>query len=329
MSQPMHVVFCVDRGVLPGLHVAAYSLLDRINPAVPQTHFTIFSNALNEGDAGLLRQTLAALGRPFTLELRRLNLAGLNGFPPLNGSLAAYYRLLATQFMEVDRFLYLDADTVCDLDVSVLQTLELGHIPAAWVPEAPLAGAVDRRLADQLGNRADEPYFNSGVILVNVPEWRRQQISEKAMAYVARHQPEYHDQSALNYVLYRNAHVLDSKFNCLTNQRHNWPALVPGYGRIGRLVHFLDSPKPWNFLSEWVHPQYRLWRTVLDRTALKGYRSWTPAPARKFPRTRKALAGYRKIFKDRLLFSGYAHGRLKHVKGVPGNARTEMGGAQS
>ncbi len=317
----MNIVFCVDRGVLPGLHVAAFSLLERMSPAVTRTCFTIFSDVLDETDMALLRQTLAGVGRPFVLELRRLDPASVAGFPPLNGSLAAYYRLLAAQVMEVERFLYVDADTLCDVDVSGLQSLDMGNAPAGWVPEAPLAGAVDRKLAEQLGNSETEPYFNSGVILVQVAEWRRQQVSEKAMEYVAKYQPTFHDQSALNSVLHRNSLVLDEKFNCLTNMRKNWPALLPADGRIGKLIHFLDSPKPWNFLGEYVHPQYHLWRAVLNRTALKDFRSWHHTPARKFPKTGKAWAGYKKVAKDRLLFAGYARGWLKKVKGVPGGEK--------
>jgi lipopolysaccharide biosynthesis glycosyltransferase len=302
--------------VLPGLHVAAYSLLERISPAAGETRFSIFSDGLDEVDMALLRRTLAGTGKPFSLELRGLDPAAFAGFPPLNGSLAAYYRLLAAQVMEVDRFLYVDADTLCDLDVSELDALDFGSVPAAWVPEAPLAFSVDRGLAIQLGNRETEPYFNSGVILVNVPEWRRQRVTEKAMEYIIAHRPEYHDQSALNFVLYRNSRVLDGKFNCLTNMRKNWPALRPGYGHVGKLMHFLDSPKPWNFLSELVHPQYGHWRTVLRRTAISDFHSWRNTPARKIPRTRKAWSGYKKIIKDRVLFAGYSRGWLKNVKGV-------------
>jgi lipopolysaccharide biosynthesis glycosyltransferase len=312
----MNIVFCVDRGVLPGLHVAAYSLLDRINPSAGKIHFSVFSDVLTKPDVALLQQTLTTVGKPFTLELRRLNPASLTGFPPLNGSLATYYRLLAVQIMEVDRFLYVDADTLCDIDVCELQELNLGSAPAGWVPEAPLAGAVDRRVAEQLGNSATKPYFNAGIILVNVSEWRRQRITEKALEYIASHQPAYWDQSALNYVLYDNAFILDERFNCLTNMRKNWPALAPPYGRIGRLIHFLDYPKPWSFSGEWLHPQYQLWRCVLEKTAMKDYRSWHATPCRKFPKNRKDWIGYKKAFKDRLLFAGYAGGWLKRVKGV-------------
>ncbi len=130
----MHIIFCVDRGVLPGLHVAAYSLLDRIHPAAGDTHFSIFSDALHESDMVLLQRTLTAIGKPFALELRRLDPLSFVGFPTLNNSLATYYRLFAAQIMEVDRFLYVDADTLCDVDVSELQSFDMKSAPVAWVP---------------------------------------------------------------------------------------------------------------------------------------------------------------------------------------------------
>ena len=97
-------------------------------------------------------------------------------------------------------------------------------------------------------------------MLINVAEWRGQEVTGRAMRYIAAHRPVFHDQSALNCVLRGNALTLDAKFNCMSNMRKNWPFLRESYGRIGRLVHFLDYPKPWDWLGEWVHPQYPLWR---------------------------------------------------------------------
>lgn len=314
----MNIVFCADRVVLPGLHVAAYSLLENIR--LPQeskkVSFYIFSDVLNESDADLLRQTLAPLKKDFTINLRRMDVSQLAGFPPLNGSLAAYYRILAAQLIDADRFLYLDADILCDIDASELYRIDMGTCPAGMVPEAPLSGAVDRFVAEQLGNSPAEPYFNSGVILVNVVEWRRQRVSEKAMEYITRYHPPYHDQSALNAVLRGNIMSLDERFNCIANMRRNWPFLAHPNGKIGRLVHFVDYPKPWDWLGEFLHPQYRLWRTVLDKTAIKSFRSWHATPSRKFPRSSKARTGYRKAFKDYWLFAGYSRGWLKQVKGI-------------
>ena len=312
----MNIVFCADRGVLPGLHVAAYSLLARIRPVVAQTRFVVFSDALDEADMALLRQTLTSLSKPFTLELRRVEASAFVGFPSLNGSWATYYRLAVPRILEVDRFLYVDADTLCDVDVSELNTLDMGTAPAGLVPEAPLAGAADRVVAEQLGNSPVEPYFNAGIILVNVSEWRRQKITERAMEYLAKFHPDYWDQSALNVVLHQSAIPLDERYNSIANMRKHWPALKQPYEKIGRLVHFLDYPKPWDFLGEFISPQYRLWRSVLEKTAMKNFRSWHDTPARKFPKTRKAWLGYKKAVKDRILFMGYARGMLKQVKGV-------------
>lgn len=313
----MNIVFCADRAVLPGLHVAAYSLLNRINPAVGQTHFYIFSDALDETDLALLHRTLSTLNKPFSLELRRVDASAFTGFPSLNGSWATYYRLAVPQVLAVDRFLYVDADTLCDVDVSELEALDMGNSPAAWVPEAPLPGAVDRGVAEHLGNHPDEFYFNAGVILAKVAAWRKQQITERAMEYLKQRPSAFWDQSALNVVLHGNALTLDAKYNCMSIVRKNWPALTQPNGKINTLVHFLNYPKPWDWLGEFVHPQYRLWRSVLDKTALKDFRSWHNTPARKFPKTRKAWTGYKKAIKDRLLFAGYSRGWFKDVKGVP------------
>jgi lipopolysaccharide biosynthesis glycosyltransferase len=315
----MNIVFCADRKALTGLHVAAYSLLASISPSIDRTNFFIFSDALDHTDLALLRQTLSSLNRPFNLELRRVDGAIFNGFPSLNGSWATYYRLAVPRILEVPQFLYVDADTLCDLDVSELMSLDMTGVPAGLVPEAPLAKAADRAVAEQLGNSEVQPYFNAGVIYVNVAEWRRQKITEQAMDYLAKQHPDYWDQSALNIVLHKKAVSLGEKFNCIANMRKHWPALNQPRGRINRLVHFLDYPKPWDVLGEWVHPHYSLWRSVLDKTELKGFRSWHATPSRIFPKTPKARKAYLKVFKDRLLFTGYSRGWLKKVKGLPQN----------
>jgi lipopolysaccharide biosynthesis glycosyltransferase len=110
--------------------------------------------------------------------------------------------------------------------------------------------------------------------------------------------------------------ALDAKFNCIANMRKNWRVLRKPRRQKGVLVHFLDYPKPWDFLGELVHPQYRLWREVLDNTAMRRFRSWHATPSRKFPRTRKARSDYKKALKDRVLFAAYSSGLLKKVKGL-------------
>ena len=315
----MNIVFCADKGVLPGLHVAAYSLLDRISPEVGTTRFHIFSDALDEGDIDLLHQTLGSLKKPYSLKLRRVDPAQFQGYPSLNGSWATYYRLGVPKELDVDRFLYVDADTLCDVDVSPLASLEIGEAPAGLVAEAPLAGAADRYVAEQLGNSPEEPYYNAGVCLVNRGAWIEQGVTESALKYLKGNPAHFWDQSALNVVLHGKALSLDEKYNTISNMRKNWQWLKQPYGQVNRLVHFLDYPKPWDLGAELIHPQCELWRSVLEKTEMRDFRSWHNTPVRRWPYTPKAKVGYKKAIKDRLLFNCYSKGLIKNVKGARNN----------
>ena len=312
----MNIVFCADHAVLPGLHVAAYSILDRISPSIEKTQFYVFSDTLDESDIALLNQTLESLKKPYYLELRRIDPEQFKGYPSLNGSWATYYRLAVPRELKVDRFLYVDADTLCDVDVSPLSSLEMGWAPAALVPEAPLAGSVDRCVAEQLGNRPGEPYYNAGVCLVNRRAWIDQGITESALEYLQNNPAHYWDQSALNIVLHGKAISLDERYNTISNMRKNWIWLKQPYGQVNRLIHFLDYPKPWDIGAEFLHPQYQLWRQVLDRTAMRDFRSWLQAPERLLPQNKKWYSGYLKALKDRLLLTAYSQGVFTKVRGL-------------
>jgi Lipopolysaccharide biosynthesis proteins, LPS:glycosyltransferases len=313
----MEIAFCADKKVLPGLHVATYSLLARLRDRSAKTRIHVFSDELDANDAASLEKTLAGANRPFQLNLHRLDPVSFKAFSPLNRSRTTYYRLVVPETLDADRCLYVDVDSVCDVDVSEVEDLKMNRAAVAWAPEASLAHAVDRQTAEKLGNSQSDHYFNAGVMLINVPEWRRQRVSERAMEYIVSHRPEFHDQAALNYVLHGTAMTLDPKFNCIANMRKNWPILKRSYGQIGRLIHFVDYPKPWDYGAEWFHPQYKLWRSVLDRTAFNGFRSWKDGRWPRLPQSSQTLSSYKKVIKDRLLFAGYKRRWLTHVKGVP------------
>ncbi len=311
----MNIVFCADRRVLPGLHVALYSVLERYE-GKSRPDFTIFSDDLDEADQRLLAKSLDPLKKPYALEIRRVDAGLFAGFPQLNGSWATYYRLLIASMLDANHFLYLDADILCDLDVSQLENLDMGEAPAGFVSEAPLSGCADRAVAKLLGVSPHEPYFNAGIMLVNAVEWRRQEITEQALDFLRNYPAAYWDQSALNFVLHLKAYQLDERFNTIVNMRKHWPALKTPVGSLNRLLHFVEYPKPWDLGAEFLHPQYDMWRSVLRKTALRDFRSWQKTPARRLPMTAKAKVGYQKAIKDRLLFTGYTKGWFTKVKGI-------------
>ena len=155
MSADFAVVFCSDQRGLPGLHVAAYSLLHSMSPEGP-TRICVFSDSLTKGNV-FGRETLTNAGGAFSLELWAVDPAIFHDFPAMQGSWAAYYRLYAAQILNADRIVYVDVDTLCDVDISPLKSLPMQQYPAAWIAEVPLSRAVDRRVAEQLGTRKHNP----------------------------------------------------------------------------------------------------------------------------------------------------------------------------
>jgi len=308
----MDVVFCADRRVIPGLHVAARSALE--NYRGTDLRVTVFTDTLTEDDRALLRQTLDLPAKPCYLEFRNLDTHEFRGFTPLNGSYAPYFRLHAAQAMETPRFIYLDVDTVCGLDLSELEFISLSGKPVAWVPEAPMGDCADEGVKARCSS-GDGFYFNSGVMLVDTVAWKLREVTPRAMEYLAVNRAEFWDQSALNLILQYDSVLLEERFNTISNMRRHWPLLKAGV-LPPRILHFADNPKPWDLGAEFVHPHHYLWNSVLQRTALKSFRSWHDTPARKWPFSAKARAGYRKTFKDRVLFGGYSSGWLASVKGI-------------
>lgn len=123
---------------------------------------------------------------------------------------AAYYRIALTRFLpdNVKKCLYLDTDMLVLSDLRELFAYDLrGYIAASSM------GGADshthkhpvRRRKRGGGKRvvAFETSFEfcSGLMLVNVPEWKKHNIESQALSFLARYDTEYADQDALNFAM--------------------------------------------------------------------------------------------------------------------------------
>jgi lipopolysaccharide biosynthesis glycosyltransferase len=305
----MNILFCTDRAMLPALHVAAMQVLKYITG---RPEFSILSEDLAESDLALLRKTLDSVGKPFGLCLITVSSKPFANFPRLTGSLTAYFRLLIPDLIEAAKCLYLDCDTFCQVDLSLLFDWDLDACPVGMCAESPIHGNADVRVAKELGSRAVGHYYNSGVMLFANPLWKTEHISRQCMEYVSRQQPDYHEQSAINFVLHEQIADLPNNFNCYTNVRANWPFFKSPQKGSGQFLHFVDFPKPWSRYGRWVHPFGKLWWQAYQETAhshvgIKGNSTmkWS----------QKVKAGYKKSLKDKILFYLYEK-NLKVPKGV-------------
>jgi UDP-glucose:(galactosyl)LPS alpha-1,2-glucosyltransferase len=311
----MHLVFCVDKNLLGPLHVAAGSALACCSDTPNGFNIHIFSSNLATDDINCLRCTLDSLNKPYDLKYYILDPSSFEAFEPLRNSIAPYFRLVVADILDVDRFLYLDADILCKADLSALFSITLEGHPVGLVMEAPLDNCADQDMATLLGPNLVGYYYNSGVMLVDVLQWRKSKLTSRCLELIRIHRPAYHDQTALNYLLRGNIVSLPLVFNTRTNDRQSWPDLKPPHSGMGRVLHFVDFPKPWSPLGRWIHPMGNLWWTHY-RTTSHFRQSTCTHSWQNIPLSVILGKSYRRSIKDAIIFKSYSLGLLRRVKGI-------------
>lgn len=134
------------------------------------------------------------------------------GMPTYRGSYAANMRLFLSEVIdeEIDRILYLDADTVVNADIQSFFSMDMQNYPLAMVIDS--LGGVHKR---DLGIAKEMYYYNSGVILFKMDEWRKQKLTEAIVNHVQHIRAHYPapDQDLLNVVCKGKILTLAPKFN--------------------------------------------------------------------------------------------------------------------
>lgn len=205
---------------------------------------------------------------------------------------------------DVTRVLYLDADLLVRRDVGLLWDQPMGGhvmlaVTDAGAPAIDAAVALpnfdrcrawlvtSRPIADYeaCGLAPQARYFNAGVMLIDLAQWREQGIGERALAVLREHEPHvlWWDQYALNIVLAGLWGELDGRWNqvaAIFRYPHwrNSPLDRHAFRAMRRdpwVIHFCSPDKPWHADSR--HPWTRRYRAMIRRTA---WRQWPVHAAR-------------------------------------------------
>ncbi|WP_336491537.1 glycosyltransferase family 8 protein [Methylobacterium nigriterrae] len=244
------ILFCVDTAYLGQAGVALSSIL----ASNPHSAFEVYiagfdcdpkaSEAIFEGVTAK-HPSCRVIYKDFD--------AGLFAAFPVTRhiSRSAYTRILAGQFVDPrhTRLLYLDADIVVRSDLRELWATPLDRYVVGAVQDHFV---LDR---EAIGFRSDEPYFNSGMLLINMPAWRAADCEARLLTYLAEHgqKLQFADQDALNVVLRGQVRFLDLGWNFqprCADVPASFLGLSPAtYATLRanpQLIHYTTSVKPWN-----------------------------------------------------------------------------------
>jgi lipopolysaccharide biosynthesis glycosyltransferase len=241
----------------------------------PELCFKIYliSNVVYKSNYQKVRKLVMEAGHQFerlAIDASRLQHLKLSA----HATTAVYYRLLIPELLDksIEKVLYLDCDLIVKDSLMPLWKMQLMDHPVAAGAEQHF----DRHHA--LGMSADAPYFNSGVMLMNLPVWRRNNIAEHAIEFL-RENPdriEAWDQDALNAVLQGNWLPLHPRWNLQTShfgegevkQEHS--AELEECRRRPAVIHYTAKFKPWH--SWCSHPLKDEYYQYLSLTPWKNFR---------------------------------------------------------
>lgn len=131
------------------------------------------------------------------------------------GSLSQYARLFVSSDLpqELSRVLYLDCDIIVKKSIRELWNLDLqGKTIGA------LMDAFSKHYRANIDLEPDDIMFNSGVMLINLKKWRRDNVEDRLLKFIAAKNGRIQqgDQGALNAVLSRETYCFEPRFNSVT-----------------------------------------------------------------------------------------------------------------
>ena len=134
--------------------------------------------------------------------------------PHFHFSKAAYFRLfLADILPDINKIIYLDIDIIVLSSLASLYNINIENEYFAACPQFhTVEGEINNILRLSL---FEKKYFNSGVLLLNLEKWRKDNISQKLIStmHTIKDKIFWVDQDVMNYY-FKNFHELDKKWNC-------------------------------------------------------------------------------------------------------------------
>lgn len=211
-SREVNVLYLSDNNYVVYLGVSLTSLFEN-NKSVRELTVYVIDDNISHDNKDILNSIVTQYERHIIYldmsegikKLKELNT------PLYRGSYTTYLKLFAFGLLPdtVHRILFIDTDSVVVGEISKIRHIDMESRPVAAVMDNLCAP--DKKC---MGYSEDDPWFNMGVMLVDVDLWKNMGCEqmivkemEKRCAYVAA------DQNLLNISLYRQITVLDPAFN--------------------------------------------------------------------------------------------------------------------
>ncbi|MBQ4122060.1 MAG: glycosyltransferase family 8 protein [Clostridia bacterium] len=243
MRKEIPIVFSTDDHYVPFLDVAIRSLIANAS-TVYEYRIIVLNTGLNEDN---IRKVMQSEKPGFKIDFvdisKQVEDIKSRFKDVYHFSVVTYYRLfIASLFPQYDKVIYLDCDLVVLGDISELYYTELGDNILGAAPEQYVQNTKEFRLYAEKALGVDpDGYVNAGVLLINLKEFRKNNIEEKFIKLISEYDFDLldPDQAYLNYLCLGKIHILPNGWN-----KEPMPLLCEGRKNI---VHYALYQKPWQY----------------------------------------------------------------------------------
>lgn len=190
-------------------------------------------------------------------------------------SSAAYNRISAPDILSIEEnnCIYMDSDMIVNGSFKELINIDLKDKAVGVVIDQ---SCDDIRHYNRLDYNQEKNYFNSGLLLINLKVWRKENITKRVLDYILnnRESIKFHDQDALNYILQDLTHLLPLKYNVQYSfffkepliARCRWSEMKEAVTEP-IIIHYTNKLKPW--YRECTHPYKNVWSKYNSLTIWK------------------------------------------------------------
>lgn len=195
-----------------------------------------------------------------------------------------YYRLvLAEALPHLDRLVYLDSDILVRCDVAELweRVLKTNAAVQACLDSIPVVTLDNFPVYARYGRKLNDPYYNSGVLGMNLARWRAERWSDRLADFLEAEAGRcpFFDQGAINALMVEHLEPLPREYNVFPLHADRGAKIVhycsvrKPYARPGSLWSY----EPWS-VARWQSQRDEIFHLAeyfrfLDETP---YRGWRP-----------------------------------------------------
>lgn len=248
-----HIAFNIDSNFCRQLGVAITSIME--NNEDIDVCFYVFIDDINEYN----KNNFDALAKKYkhNIYIYIMNEHEFSGFHIRNKRFkyVTYFRLYMNKILKqfTNKFIYLDADTICLRSIKPFLEIDLEGKTIAAVHDLP--DAVRERstfLGLEYGN-----YLDSGVMIIDCEAWEKRHVTERCFAYSGLSPKLFtaHDQDVLNLVLDGDVKFISKIFNFLGV----YGFIIPNECII---YHFFGRDKPWDLALREIDKKWRQYLSI-------------------------------------------------------------------